>query len=165
MLKKLEKASESSWHAIWNLSDRTSTSRNEEAIIQKESHGDKKSDVLGGGGGPWSPSSGEWVQESALGASSWHQCGCSHDEAAVRLLQWVFHAAGVDKRESRKEEIGRCQVLTTAGKWVWLGPKLLTYDYCQPFSSTDWLKRNLIFYVLHPQRRALLSVPFFNSTI
>lgn len=30
--------------------------------------------------------------------------------------------------ETRKREIGGCQVLTTAGNWVWLGPKLLTYD-------------------------------------
>ena len=85
MLKKLEKASESSWHEIWNLSDRTTTSRNEEASYRKGSHGDKKSDVLRGRAHGSIHLESE-VQESALGASSWHLCGCSHDEAAVRLL-------------------------------------------------------------------------------
>lgn len=131
-------------------------------IIQKEGrHGDKKSDVLGAES-PWSPSSGEWGTRVSLG---------SQLLAPVQMFSWwsssqapsmSFSCSRRWQEESRKEEAGRCQVLTTAGKWVWLGPKLLTYDYCQPFPSTDWLKRNLTFLCPPPTEESpALSVPFF----
>ena len=105
MLKKLEKASESSWHTIWNLSDRTTTSRNEEVSYRKRDVTETRNQMCWGrrAHGPLHLESE--VQESALGASSWHQCRCSHDEAAVRLLQWVFHAAGVDKRKAERKKL------------------------------------------------------------
>ena len=114
-------------------------------IIQKEgSHGDKKSDVLWGKS-PWSHSSGEWGTGVGLGSQflapvwmfSWWSSSQAPSRSFLCSRRW--------QEESRKEEVGRCQVLTTAGKWVWLRPKLLTYDYCQPSPSTDWLKKNLTF--------------------
>lgn len=35
LLKRLEEASESSWHEIWNLNDRTITGRNEKISFRK----------------------------------------------------------------------------------------------------------------------------------
>ena len=97
------------------------------------------------GESPWFHSSGEWGTGVSFGsqllAPVWMFSWWSSSQAPLRS----FLCSRRWQEESRKEEVGRCQVLTTAGKWVWLGPKLLTYDYCQPSPSTDWLKRNLTF--------------------
>ena len=105
MLKKLEKASESGWHKIWNLSDRTTTSGTEEVLYRKREVTEIRNQMCCGGRAHGPIHLESEVQESALGASSWHQCGCSHDEAAVRLLQGVFYAAGVDKRKAERKKL------------------------------------------------------------
>lgn len=67
MLKKLEKASESGWHKIWNLSDRTTTSGNEEVYRKREVTEIRNQMCCGGRAhGPIHLESE--VQESALGA-------------------------------------------------------------------------------------------------
>lgn len=48
LLKKLGKASESSWPVIWNLSDRTVIGRNQNISFHKEGrHGDRKANTFG----------------------------------------------------------------------------------------------------------------------
>lgn len=156
-VKELEKASESSWHAIWNLSDRTAISRNEEVSYRKRKS--RRQEVrCAGGGEPMVPLHLESeVQESALGASSWHQCGCSHDEAAVRLLQWVFMQQALTRGKQKGRSWKMPSVDFTAGKWVWLGSKISNTMTIASLSHPLTGSRGiLLLCVLHPQRRALL---------
>ena len=51
MLKKLQKASESSWHEIWNLSDRTTRRRNEVVSYRKREVTETRNQMYWGRGG------------------------------------------------------------------------------------------------------------------
>ena len=51
MLKKLQKASESSWHEIWNLSDRTTRRRNEVVSYRKREVTETRNQMYWGWGG------------------------------------------------------------------------------------------------------------------
>lgn len=52
--------------------------------------------------------------------------------------------------ETRKGEVGGCQVLTIAGKGMWLGPKLLMFECCQSSFPIH----------LQTQEKSDFSIPF-----
>lgn len=65
LLRKLRKASESSWHEIWNLSDRIIIGTNQKIPFHKEeSHRDRKSEHV------WGRTSGPIHMKDEVGASA-----------------------------------------------------------------------------------------------